>query len=273
VSARAAVFGVLAVATLTSAGDAPGQPAGEVVAVYAAGSLRAALIDVAREFEGDRPGTSIRFTFGASGLLKDRLLAGEAADVFASANMEHPEALQQAGKSGPVQRFARNSMCALARPNLHVASADLVGRMLDPAVRLATSTPVADPSGDYAWEVFRRVEQSGRADASRILGAKALQLTGGPASPPAPPGPGSVYGNWVAQGGADIFLTYCTNATVAAREQPALQVVALPAAIDVSASYGIVALAGASAPGRDFVAFVLGPRGQAILARHGFAPR
>jgi ABC-type molybdate transport system substrate-binding protein len=32
-------------------------------------------------------------TFGASGLLKDRIQAGERADVFASANMEHPQAL------------------------------------------------------------------------------------------------------------------------------------------------------------------------------------
>ena len=31
--------------------------------------------------------------FGASGLLKDRLLAGEVAQVFASANMEHPQAV------------------------------------------------------------------------------------------------------------------------------------------------------------------------------------
>lgn len=260
-------------ATLAFGVDAAAQTVADVASVFAAGSLRAALVDAAREFEGARPGTSVRFTFGASGLLKDRLLAGETADVFASANMEHPEALQRAGKSGPVQRFARNAMCALVRPGLDVASADLVRHMLDPAVKLGTSTPIADPSGDYAWQMFRRIEQDGVADAFTRLSAKALQLTGGPASPPPPPGPGSVYGNWVAQGGADIFITYCTNATLARREQPSLQVVAVPEAINVAASYGIASLDGASRAGQEFVAFVLGPRGQAILAGHGFAPR
>ena len=270
--ARSAI-GAAAMATLAWSADATAQAPDDVASVFAAGSLRAALVDAGREFEAARPGTSVRFTFGASGLLKDRLLAGETADVFASANMEHPEALSRAGKAGPVQRFARNAMCALVRPGLGVTSADLARRMLEPTVKLATSTPVADPSGDYAWQVFRRIEESGVVGAFDRLGAKALQLTGGPASPPPPPGPGSVYGKWVAEGGADIFLTYCTNTTLARREQPSLQVVAVPPAINVSASYGIAPLAGASKAGNDFVAFVLGPRGQDILAAHGFAPR
>ena len=188
--------GAAAMATLAFAADATAQTA-DVASVFAAGSLRAALVEAGREFELARPGTSVRFTFGASGLLKERLLAGEAADVFASANMEHPEALSRAGKAGPTQSFARNAMCALVRPGLEVTSGDLVQRMLDPAIKLGTSTPVADPSGDYAWQMFRRIEQDGVADAFNRLSAKALQLTGGPASPPPPPGPGSVYGNWV----------------------------------------------------------------------------
>ena len=94
--------------------------------------------------------------------------------------------------------------------------------------------------------MFRRIEQDSGADAFNRLSAKALQLTGGPASPPPTPGPGSVYGNWVAQGGADIFITYCTNATIARREQPQLQVVAVPEAISVAAGYGIVTLDAAS---------------------------
>jgi molybdate transport system substrate-binding protein len=256
--------------TLAFGGDAMAQS--DVASVFAAGSLRAALVEAGREFEAAHPGTSVRFTFGASGLLKDRLLAGETADVFASANMEHPEALGRAGKAAPTKRFARNAMCALVRPGLDVTSADLVRRMLDPAIKLGTSTPVADPSGDYAWLMFRRIEQDSGADAFNRLSAKALQLTGGPASPPPPPGPGNVYGNWVAQGGADIFIAYCTNATIARRELRQLQVVDVPEAINVAASYGIATLDGASKAGKEFVVFVLGTRGQAILASHGFAP-
>jgi len=177
-----------------------------------------------------------------------------------------------AGKAGPVQRFARNAMCALVRPGLDVTSANLVERMLDPAIRLGTSTPVADPSGDYAWQLFERVERSGVPDASRRLAAKALQLTGGPASPP-PPAGRNVYASLVAGGSADIFITYCTNAASAVREEPALRTVNMPDAIDVGASYGIASLAGESTGARAFVEFLLGQQGQRILAGHGFAPR
>ena len=52
--------------------------------------------------------------------------------------------------------------------------------------------PKADPSGDYAWEVFRKAENL-KAGASATLEKKALQLTGGPSSPPAPQGR-SIYG-------------------------------------------------------------------------------
>ena len=101
--------------------------------------------------------------------------------MFASANMEHPQALASAGKSGPVVLFARNRLCALVRPGLDVTPATLLDRMLDRSVKLGTSTPRADPSGDYAWEVFRKADAI-RPGAGAALERKALQLTGGHAS-------------------------------------------------------------------------------------------
>ena len=232
-------------------------------------ALRAALVDIARDWEAKRPASHVRFTFGASGLLKDRLEKGERADVFASANMEHPQALHAAGRAQPVQRFARNAMCVLVGPSLDVTADKLVARMLDPALKLGTSTPQSDPSGDYAWDVFRRVEASGHPGAFAALSGKALQLTGGPQSPP-PPAERSVYAALMASGQADLFLTYCTNATQALREEPTLRQVKVPPAIDVAASYGVTLLNGASSPAASFVAHLLSPRGQAVLKRHGF---
>ena len=51
--------------------------------------------------------------------------------MFASANMEHPQALHDEKKGGPVLRFARNKLCALVRPGLAVDSDNLLARMLD----------------------------------------------------------------------------------------------------------------------------------------------
>jgi len=267
-------FWRLALTTLGSMATLSALPStvtAQTLEVFAAGSLREALTEVARAFEQAEPGVSVRFSFGASGLLKDRLVNGERADVFASANLEHPQALHDAGRAGPVRRFAQNRLCALAPQTLDLTPDNLVDRLLDPAIKLGTSTPKADPSGDYAWKMFERVEQHGRPGAFKLLSGKALQLTGGPTSP-APPAGKSIYGVLVAQGQADVFITYCTGAAAAVREQPQLKIVAIPAAVNVAASYGMTALTGASPVAGRFIDFVLGPSGQALLARTGFAP-
>ena len=239
--------------------------------VYAAGSLRAALTEVAQAFERGEPGVRVLFTFGASGLLRDRIAGGERADVFASANMEHPQALASSGQAGPVRRFTRNAMCALVAPAVDVTPETLVERLLDPAIKVGTSTPKADPSGDYAWMVFARIEQQGRRGAFKQLTDKALQLTGGPNSPPPPQGR-NVYADLVAQGRADVFVTYCTNATAARTEQPALRSVAIPAAINVNADYGVAPIHGAGGTAQRFIDYLLSPPAQAVFARAGFAP-
>ncbi len=146
--------------------------------------------------------------------------------------------------------------------------------MLDPGIRLATSTPRNDPAGDYAWEVFRKAEAI-RPGAFAALERKALQLVGGAAAapvPPAAPPPAdrSVYGALLADGKADLFLTYCTNASAAARENPGQSVVPLPDALAVAADYGLTVMAAAPPDAYRLALFILSAPGQAILARHGF---
>jgi molybdate transport system substrate-binding protein len=251
-----------------SAMAALAQPA--EVSVYAAGSLRSALTEVAQAWQAAEPSARVKFTFGASGLLKGRLAAGEAADVFASANMEHPQALAAAGRAAPPKAFARNQLCALVAPGFDVSTATLVDRMLDPKTRIGTSTPKADPSGDYTWAMFERIDQQGHGGAFKTLSGKALQLTGGPNSPP-PPVDRSAYAAVMAAGQADIFITYCTNAVVAVREVPGWRSVDVPAEVNVSASYGVALMKGGSDEAGRFIAFLLSPAGQAVLAQYGFA--
>lgn len=249
-----------------------GQAQDAEIVVFAAGSLRAAMTEVAASFERAAPGRKVKLVFGASGLLAERLRGGERADVFASANMEHPQALVAAGRAERAQAFTRNALCALASPAVNLSATNFVDRLLDPAVKLGTSTPKADPSGDYAFEMFARIERNEparRRGARTALEAKALQLTGGPDSPP-PPSDRNVYGVLVAERQADVFITYCTNAALALREQPALKVVEVPEDINVSASYGVTRLNGAGAAADAFVAHLLGEAGQAALVRLGF---
>ncbi|WP_207461010.1 molybdate ABC transporter substrate-binding protein [Azospirillum sp. SYSU D00513] len=235
------------------------------IRLYAAGSLRAALTEAADVFRVTG-GAPIEPVFGASGLLKDRIAGGEAADVFASANMEHPQALA-AADGRPVVLFTRNRLCALAQAGLGVNTDNLLDRLLDPAVRVGISTPKADPSGDYALALFRKAGEL-RPGAAEALDAKAMRLTGGPSSPK-PPTDRSVYGLILEERRADIFLTYCTNAVQAARETSELEAVSIPPELAVGADYGLVALGDRPEAAR-LALFILSPEGQRVLARHGF---
>ena len=241
--------------------------AADTVRLHAAGSLKAALTELAQAFTAHH-GTPVETTFGASGLLRQRIEGGEAADLFASANLEHPRALAAAGRGSAVVLFARNQLCALAQPDLAISTATMLDVLSDPDVILGTSTPKADPSGDYAWTLFRRAEAI-RPGSYDLLAAKARQLTGGPDLPKAPDGR-NTYGWVMAKREADVFLTYCTNAVAAAAEVEGLQVVPLPESLAVGADYGLIVLNEGSPTFWNLAMFILSPDGQQILSRHGF---
>lgn len=238
------------------------------IAVYAAGSLREVLTEIARDHQA-RTGQPVALTFGASGLLRERIEKGEGAQVFASADTQHPQRLAAAGGWQAPTVFVRNSLCALTQASVSTSPEGLLATLLDPAIRVGTSTPKADPSGDYAWELLRKAERL-RPGAYATLDAKALKLTGGPDSPKAPPGRGTYA--WVMdEGRADVFLTYCTNAVAAQQEVPRLKVVALPPALQVGAAYGLTVRQGAPAAAQAFAQALLAPPAQRTLARYGFA--
>jgi len=241
----------------------------DTVTLYAAGSLRGALTDIATAFE-TATGNKVATKFGPSGTLKDEIIAGAKADVFASANMQHPQALHDADMAGPVVLFARNEMCALASGQLKVNTANLLQRMLDPEVRLGTSTPKADPSGDYAFEIFRKAEAI-KPGARTILEKKARQLTGS-AKSGVPPAGKNVYGWHVAEQNADIFITYCTNAQAAKKQYPDQQIIILPEKLMLGADYGLTVIRGSSPVAEAFADFIVSPQGEQILASYGFSP-
>lgn len=233
----------------------------------AAGSLKSAMTELIGEYQKITP-VEVEAQFAPSGLLRKRIEQGERVDVYASANMKHPLALREAGKGGPVVMFARNKLCAIAQPEVAVDSATLLDKLLDPQVRVGTSTPKADPAGDYAWKLFAKADKLSIGATSRLQ-KKALQLTGGPDSAKAPEGK-NPYGWVMANQQADIFLTYCTNAVLAKKEVPGLQIISVPEALSVGANYGLMVLNADKTQAPDLAMFILSAEGQQILANYGF---
>lgn len=254
---------VIATVMLPRAGMADG------LRIYAAGSLSAAFKDIIAAFPAPS-GAVAAPVFGPAGLLRDEIEKGASADILASADMTQPRRLAEGHPQQPVILFTRNRICALARENIGLTSGNFLDRLLDPSVRLATSTPGADPSGDYTWAVFARAEAV-HPGAQAILQAKAMKLMGGgAATPPLVPGHGAVEGIFLANR-ADVLFGYCSGFGPVMREVPGLVSVALPPALSVGAAYGMIVLSDNTLADR-FALFVMSEQGQAILRKHGFDP-
>jgi molybdate transport system substrate-binding protein len=233
--------------------------------VYAAGSLREAMADISDAFY-KQSGVSVKSTFGPSGNLREEIEKGATVDVFASAAMEHTDALHQAGKLKSSAEFAHNALCLIACPNIKLEQDNLVDLMLDSKNRLGTSTPKSDPMGDYTWKLFEKADDV-RPGAAEKLKAKAQQLTG-KANTPAPRRP--AYVALFEEDKVDLFVAYCTTAVSTVKSLPKLSWMRFPENINNRGSYGMGASKSSGKEADEFVSFVLGKTGQAILKQHGF---
>ncbi len=257
----------LAIVSLTSAARA------QSVDLVAAGSLNLALSQVADAFLA-KTGIKVTQTYGPSGTLRQQIEGGLRPDVFASADTASPRALAREGLAGPVQVFARNQIVAVVRSGFGqtVGQSNLLDVLLDPATRIGTSTPVADPLGDYTQRVFQKAHAI-VPGAEATLEAKAAQLVGGnPSAPPVPTGANSLVYFLNTQQTVDIFISYATSAVQARTLDPTLRIIFLPRELSVAAPFGLTVFNGASPDGQQFADYVLSRQGQRILATYGFLP-
>lgn len=250
-------------ATLTN--QTPEPP---VVTLYAAGSLRGALSEVADSFTQEY-GITVKSEFASSGSLRERLENGENADVFASADTGNVIALSQKNLSGTVEKFASNPMYAIATSNLLLTSDNLLDQLLNPEIKLGTAVPVRDPLGDYTQEIFRKADQV-RPGSFEILDTKAVRLIG--TLPPERNSPGGSIVYYLEDTNqADIYPVYYTSALSAVQISPNLQIVPLPDNLAVRADYGLTVLKDANPYGEKLAQYILSPTGQNILAKYGFS--
>ena len=255
---------LLASILLTFAGVAHADP----VRVFAAGSL-AGVMSKLITASGLSAGSVAPPVFGPAGLLRQRIESGEAVDLYASADLAQPQRLADEGRSGPAIPFARNRLCLIASKSLDLTPAKVLDAMLDPKVRLATSTPGTDPGGDYAVAVFARAEVA-HPGAQATLDAKAQHLFGGPTA--MVPSNGHTPGGAILLSGrADAVLYYCSGAADVVKEVPDTVAVPLPSSLEVNPVYGLSVL-GNNPDAMRLALFLVSEPGQAILAKSGLLP-
>jgi ABC-type molybdate transport system substrate-binding protein len=267
-----------AVAVLfAGAAQAQAPSATPPLVVYSAGSMVGALGAMLDRYTAET-GRKTELHTGPAGLMLGRIEAGDKVDVFVSANMEHPQTLTAEHKSTATIVFARNRICVSARPEVGLTSANLLDKMLDPKVRIGTSTPKADPGGDYAWALFDKAGTV-RPGAAETLKAKARQVAGGSIEPPAPksaaPKAPSTALDSLVKEGIDVTIGYCSGHTT--QQDTSVTRVQLPPNLAFPVNYGLTVLTTSGDAARQEAAdrlgfYLMSPQAQAMMIPYGFIP-
>jgi molybdate transport system substrate-binding protein len=218
------------------------------ITVFAAASLTDAFGEIADEFEAANPGVSVESNFGASSALREQILAGAPADVFASANLSNMDQVVEAdAAAGDARTFATN--------------------------RLEIVVPAGNPADVTGLAAFGDDDLLVGLCAAEVpcgdLGREALANAGvTPAVDTEEPDVRSLLTK-VEAGELDAGLVYATDVLAAG---DAVQGIEIPAADNVVAEYPVATLAegGAAEVADAFVAYVLSDAGQDILASYGF---
>lgn len=223
--------------------------------VLAAGSLRVVWQSLLAHFP-----EPVETHFGPAGLLRERIEAGEECDLFASANLAHPQALLASGRALSVVPFASSQLCLTVRSDVLREEDDWLSVLTRGDLRVATSTAGADPSGDYTQELFTRMGGAGEA-----VRARAMALVGGHDSAPIPAG--KLAAEWIILGGqAEVFVGYASYAAKL-REVAGLTVIDIPARVNPRAEY---ASAVVTAQGNALADYLVSQKAKAILLNAGF---
>lgn len=241
----------------------PFPAGGGELTVFAAASLTDAFTQIGQDIEAANPDLSITFNFAGSQTLVTQLTQGAPADVFASANDAQMQAAIEAGVVvGEPTTFIRNRLAVVvpAENPAHLATpADLARDDL----RLVLAQPEV-PVGRYTGVAICKMGQD-----AATYGAGFVE---------------SVTENIVSQeqdvrevltkvqlGEADAGIVYVSDVTAAVADD--VELIEIPEAVNVIATYPIAPVEGGDAAlAAAFIAYVLGPEGQATLAEFGFTP-
>ncbi len=268
-SGRRRCFGVLGALLVLglSSGCEREQPAAEAarppreteLVVFAAASLRDAFTQLAAGFEAAHPESRVVFNFAGTQELRTQIEHGAGADVFASADQKHMDALARAALALPPVVFARNEPVVVVAKE----SAERIRTLADVAnaERIVLGAPEV-PIGRYTLQLLERASASLGADFRARVESKVVSRELNVRQVLAK----------VMLGEAEVAFVYRSDAVAAADR---VSVVAIPRDVNVIADYPIAALKDAPHPAlaRDWIARVLSAEGQSVLEAAGFLPR
>ncbi len=234
----------------------------DALPVLAAGSLRLAFTPLLQRFT-QATGIDVAVTYGPAGLLRERIEAGEPCALFASANRAHPQILLANNKAYSTHTFTWNRLGLTARNE-----GSWLDLLLDPTARIGTSTPGCDPSGDYTWALFDKLDEL-KPGLGEQLRERAVPLVGGRDTLSVPKG--ELASAWVIrQGLADVFIGYA-HYGLALADQPDVHSITIPKEHNILCEYQLAVMRQTKEVG-SLVEFILADEGQKCLTAAGFLP-
>lgn len=235
---------------------------GGELTVFAAASLTDAFEEMKTDLEAAHPGLAIAYNFAGSQALVTQLDEGAEADVFASANTAQMTAASENGSIvGEPEMFVHNEL-AIVTPAENPASVDAPADLAEVGLRLVLAQAEV-PVGRYAREAVCKMAADTAAYGEGFVERVAANVVSEEEDVR------DVLAK-VALGEADAGIVYVSDAHAAGDE---VQLIAIPAAVNVIASYPIAAVTGGDEAMADaFIAYVRSDDGQATLETYGFAP-
>jgi len=248
---RAGVAAVLAL--VLAACEAP--PESGTLSVYAASSLTEAFGELETAFEAAHPDIDVSVTYAGSQILRLQIEQGAPADVFASANLEHMEALVDSGLVAESRVFVRNELVVIVPLDNPAGIESLED--LPEASRIVLGTRNV-PVGRYARDVLRLAAPTlGEGFEAMVLSRVVSEETNV-----------RLARAKVELGEADAAIVYRTDAGSSDR----VRIVEIPPEFNVIADYPIGVLRRTTVPAtaEAWVSLLMSPEGRTVLARHGF---
>ncbi|GAA5202372.1 molybdate ABC transporter substrate-binding protein [Microbacterium jejuense] len=228
-------------------GSAGPELTGELT-VYAAASLKGAFDELATDFEQQHPSLDVQpITYDGSSTLATQIIEGAPADVFASADEKNMQKVVDAGLASGPELFASNTL-VLVVPAGNPGGVTGLDDLADPELIIVLCAAEV-PCGAASTTLLSNAGVTADVDSYEQNVTAVLTK--------------------VAAGEADAGLVYVTDAATTVD----IDTVEVDGADAVVNHYPIAALSGsANSDAADaFVAFVLGGKGQEVLASFGFA--
>ena len=243
---------VIGLAAVLSLGLSAQAQAADLV-VSAASSLTNAFKTLAQQYETQHPETRVVLNFGASDVLMQQIVKGAPADVFASADQEAMDkaVAEKVIKAESRRDFVANQLVLIV-PATGTVPVHALADLTRPEVkRVAIGNPASVPVGRYAKRALDAAQLWEPVSAKAVLAQNVRQAL-----------------DYVSRGEVEAGLVFSTDAAIAADKVK----VASPVPLNVPLTYPIAVTSGTKQPQQaaDFVAYVLSPAGQAVLARYGF---